>query len=108
MKPADVERNKFFEFAGFKTGNMIWDFGCGSEHRFVDQLMNMGCKVYATDKLFRYGTLPRGPVDKFLLACVLHYNEHKGAILQKAYNQLKPGGHIIIIEPNPFNLFFSE
>lgn len=103
MKPAEIERNKFFEFAGFKPYDVIWDFGCG-EGRYTKALENMPCKVYATDKDF--GEPPTKQVDKVLLACVLHYNEDKSWILFEAWQQLKPGGHIVIIEPNPFNPFF--
>ena len=114
MKPHEIELNKFFKFAGFKKGDLVWDYGCGLG-RFWPSLKKQGCKIYATDK--KYVSLvtpmatissepPKEQVDKVLLSCVLHYNEDKSLILHEAYTQLKKGGHIVIIEPNPYNPFF--
>ena len=84
----------------------MWDFGCGITGRWLISLWSLGCIVYPTDTNF--GISPKEPIDKFLLSCVLHYNDNdtKFDILRKAYEQLKIGGHITIIEPNPFNPFF--
>ena len=94
---------KFFEFSGIKQGNRVWDYGCGTG-RMTSLLEQQGCKVYSTDILG--GDSPQEKVDKFLLACVLHYNPEKRLILAEAYVALKKGGSIIIIEPNPYNPFF--
>ena len=106
MHPAEVEKNKFFEFADFKPTDIIWDFGCG-DLRFTLPLSKMGCQVYPTDRKWE-NKAPVELIDKFLISCVLHYNPYwrKLRILNIAYNQLKPGGYIIIIEPNPYNPFF--
>jgi len=106
LKPAEIELNKFFAFAGLKKGDVVWDFGCG-DGRFISPLNNMGCKVYYTDRKSS-NPAPAEKVDKFLLSCVLHYNDltDKAFILLTAYGSLKIGGQIIIIEPNPFNPFF--
>jgi hypothetical protein len=106
LKPIDVEENEFFKFAGFKKGDVIWDFGCG-DCRFYFPLHNMGCDVYYTDRKIS-NPEPKEKVDKFLLSCVLHYNKlsDKMFILLTAYCRLKKGGQIIIIEPNKFNPFF--
>ena len=106
MKPVDVEQDKFFEFAGFKQGDVVWDFGCWG-FRFFISLLSMGCKVYGTDKKLP-NLPPKEKIDKFLLACVLHYNNitDKAFILLTAYDKLKNGGQIVIIEPNKYNPFF--
>lgn len=104
MQPAEIEKDKFFEFAGFKKGDFVWDFGCG-EGRFSWSLNGMGCHWYGTD-MKTYNTPPKEKVDKFLLSCVLHYNPDKLPILKTAYDSLKEGGQIVIIEPNPLNTFF--
>jgi ubiquinone/menaquinone biosynthesis C-methylase UbiE len=100
---AKIELDEFFKFSGFKKNDKVWDFGCGTG-RFIKPLQRIGCKVIATDICF--GMPPKQKVDKFLLACVLHYNRHKAMILYKAYWALNKSGRIVIIEPNPYNPFF--
>ncbi len=106
MHPAEIERDKFFDFAGFHWLDVVWDFGCG-DGRFIFPLKKIGCKIYYTDKKLS-NPAPTEKVGKFLLACVLHYNNttDKKFILLTAYDSLKAGGQIIIIEPNPLNPFF--
>ena len=99
MKPAEVERNEFFKFAQLRRSDVIWDFGCGNG-RYIYPVR----KVYATD--IKKGKAPGCEIDKFLALCVMHYIQEKDVILDMAYNQLKEGGHIVLIEPNPINPFF--
>jgi SAM-dependent methyltransferase len=99
LRPAIVERNEFFKFADFKPDDVVWDFGCG-DGRYEYPVS----KVYSTD--IDKGEAPGTHIDKFIMLCVLHYIRTKDLYLSMAYNQLRRGGHIIIIEPNPYNPFF--
>ena len=131
--PAIREREKFFQFAGFKSNQNILEIGCGTG-RYTLPLLKMGCRVHATDisdkaisvlkksaeekgldknLSFEVNTFECqkqvgglcGKFDYVLFVAVIHHVDpvKLDTIIANAVNSLKVGGKIIALEPNPFN-----
>lgn len=134
MLPADsnyVRRHikEFISFSGISTQDDILEVGCGMG-KFTFPLLKQGYKITGLDlspfllsKLLEYNDnrfeiplinsdileIPEeytGRFDKVIVFFTLHHFHHLETYFQAMARVLKPGGEVIFLEPNAFNILY--
>lgn len=131
--PALRERERFFEFVGFRKDDAILEIGCGTG-KYTLSLLRLGCKVYATDisnkslevlrksakeeKLNGNLTIEKNSFEKekdcqkyfnrfdfvICVGVIHHFDPHKRKrIFANIVRSTKIGGEVVAMEPNPLN-----